>query len=166
MGARDDLAAEIEDLTEEQAVLVRDWARMLMRRIHPKDRRSASPLADMLGIKNDGTGEDGIARFSVTVEPAHFNPHGVLHGGVIYTMIDSCMGAAVMARLEPPNFCATIELKVSYLEGVRGGRLLAEAEVVKEGRTIAFVDSRVRDDNGRIVATASGSMFIFRQEGQ
>ena len=77
-------------------------------------------------------------------------------------MVDSSMGAAVMAGLEPGETCATIELKISYLLPVRDGELVADTAVVKQGRNIAFAESKVTDDRGRLVATASGSMFIVR----
>jgi uncharacterized protein (TIGR00369 family) len=51
---------------------------------------------------------------------------------------------------------------VSYLAPVREGTLIAESEVVRQGRNIAFVESKVRDDGKKIIATASGTMFIFR----
>lgn len=160
---RTELRAIIDRLNDGQAVMVREWARMLNREVEFSQRRSASPLGDMLGIVSEGA-EAGRARFRVTVDPGMFNPNGVLHGGVIYVMVDSSMGAAVMGGLEAGLMCTTIELKVSYLQAVREGELVAETQVVKQGRNIAFTESKVRDDKGRIVATASGSMFILRPE--
>ncbi|MGB2693821.1 MAG: PaaI family thioesterase, partial [Dehalococcoidia bacterium] len=124
-----------------------------------------SPLADMLGVVSEGA-EAGRARFRVAAGPGLYNPNGVLHGGVIYVMVDSSMGAAVMGALEPGLMCTTIELKVSYLQAVREGEITCESEVTKLGRNIAFVDSRVRDDQDRIVATASGTMFILRPKAE
>lgn len=158
---RADVRDLLERLTNDQALMVREWARMLSREVGIKERRSASPLADMLGVVSEGA-EGGRARFRVAAHPGLYNPNGVLHGGVIYVMVDSSMGAAVMSNLEPGLMCTTIELKVSYLQPVREGELIAETEVVKQGRNIAFTESKVRDDQGRLVATASGSMFILR----
>jgi uncharacterized protein (TIGR00369 family) len=98
----------------------------------------------------------------LTVDPAFHNPNGVLHGGIVYTMIDYSMGGAVQPHLPEGDSCATIEVKVSYLASVREGTLTVETEVVKQGRNIAFLESKVTDDTGRIVATATGSMFVFR----
>jgi uncharacterized protein (TIGR00369 family) len=53
---------------------------------------------------------------------------------------------------------------VSYLAAVRDGTLTVETQVLKQGRNVAFTESKVTDDQGRLVATGSGSMFILRPE--
>jgi uncharacterized protein (TIGR00369 family) len=98
----------------------------------------------------------------LTIDPAWHNPNGVLHGGVVYTLIDYSMGGAVQAGLPAGEYCTTIEVKVSYLASAREGTLTVNTDVVKQGRNIAFTESKVTDDKGRLVATASGSMFVFR----
>ena len=74
------------------------------------------------------------------------------------------MGGAIQPNLPEGEHCATIEVKVSYLASVREGTLTVETEVVKQGRNIAFTESKVTDERGRLVATASGSMFIIRAD--
>ena len=75
------------------------------------------------------------------------------------------MGQAVQYGLPEGEHCATIEIKISYLTSVREGTVTVETEVVKQGRNIAFLTSKVTDDQDRLVATASGSVFIVRAEG-
>jgi acyl-CoA thioesterase len=77
-------------------------------------------------------------------------------------MVDYSMGGAVMSMLPPGEICATIEIKISYLAGVRGGVLTCETEMIKRGRRVAFLESRVTDDAGKLVATATGSFAVFR----
>jgi uncharacterized protein (TIGR00369 family) len=122
---------------------------------------SVGPLGDALGI-TVAVREPGHSRMVLQVDPGWHNPNGVVHGGLIYTLIDYSMGGAVSAGLAPEEYCTSIEVKVSYLSSVREGTLTAETHVFKEGRTIAFVESKVHDQSGRLVATGSGSMFIFR----
>jgi uncharacterized protein (TIGR00369 family) len=98
------------------------------------------------------------------VDPGWHNPHGVVHGGVVYTLIDYSMGGAVTSGLTAGQHCTSIEVKVSYLASVREGTLTVDSSVVKQGRNVAFVESKVTDDAGRLVATGSGSMFIFGAE--
>lgn len=160
---REELRAAVDRLSDEQALLVREWVRMLNRETEFAERRSASPMGDMLGVSSELV-EPGRARFRVRAQPGLFNPHGVLHGGVIYVMVDSSMGAAVMAGVAPGELCTTIELKISYLQPVREADLVCETEVTKQGHHIAFTESKVRDETGRLVATASGSMFILRPD--
>ena len=73
---------------------------------------------------------------------------GVLHGGAVYTMVDYSMGGAVMSTLPAGEICATIEIKISYLAGVRGGVLTCETDIIKRGRRVAFLESRVTDEAG------------------
>ena len=75
-------------------------------------------------------------------------------------MVDYSMGGATMSVLPPGDICATIEIKISYLAGVRGGRLTAETEIIKRGRRVVFLESRVSDHDGKLVATASGSFAV------
>jgi uncharacterized protein (TIGR00369 family) len=96
------------------------------------------------------------------IDPVWHNPNGVLHGGVIYTMVDYSMGSAVQPNLPEGEYCTTIEAKISYLASVREGTLTVDTEVVKQGRNIAFTASKVTDDKGKLIATGSGSMFIIR----
>ena len=161
----DELRSAIDGLTDEQAKTLLGWAGVVRRDAASKAAgASIGALADTLGIVSDGR-EPGRSTMHIDVDPAWNNPNGVLHGGIVYTMVDYSMGGAVMASLPEGHFCTTIEAKINYLASVREGRLSVETTVVKEGRNIAFTESKVTDDTGRIVATASGSMFIFRPEG-
>lgn len=165
---RDQLLAALDGLSEEQSRTLLGWVRALGRRNEPPDRRvtegSVGPLGDLLGIASEAR-EPGRARMRLAVDPAWHNPNGVLHGGVIYTLIDYSMGGAVQHSLPEGQYCTTIEVKVSYLAPVREGALTVETNVIRQGRNVAFTESKVTDDAGRLVATASGSMFIFRAEG-
>ena len=161
-GPRDELRATIDGLTDEKAQTLLGWARMLSRERPTLDEEhTVGALADMLGIVTE-TQEPGHGRMRLRVDPAWHNPHGVLHGGVIYTMVDYSMGGAVMRSLPEGQLCTTIEIKISYLAPVREGTLIVETDVVRQGRNIAFTESKVTDERDRLVATASGSMFILR----
>jgi acyl-CoA thioesterase len=160
----EELRAAVESLSEDRARTLLGWLRTMKREreggaFAPVQERSSGPLADMLGIISEREGH-GRSRMRLTVDPAWHNPNGVLHGGAIYTLIDYSMGGAVQPDLPPGEHTATIEVKVSYLASVREGTLWVETQVVKQGRNIAFTESKVWDHNARLVATASGTMFI------
>lgn len=159
---RAELLAAIDGLTDEKVRTMLGWTDML-RRGSPdvSTPRSVGALGDLLGIASEPS-EPGRSRMRLDVDPAWNNPHGVLHGGVVYTMLDYSMGMAVMSVLPAGEHCATIEVKISYLVPVAGGSLTVQTDIVKRGRNIAFTESKVTDDSGRLVATGSGSMFILR----
>ena len=117
------------------------------------------PFADLLGLRRS-TMEDGRCRFEVTVRLEHMNPHGVVHGGVVYTLVDYAMGGAVTSRLQLGERCATLEIKINYLAPVSEGRLAAEAWVVARTARVAVLEARVQADGDRLVALATGSFYI------
>ena len=85
--------------------------------------------------------EEGRAVVVVDADARHLNAYGAVHGGAIATLVDVAMGGAVAAAgAEAP---VTIEMKVTYLEPGREGRLRAEAKVRKKGRRITIVEAEV-----------------------
>lgn len=171
---RQRLNAAIALLDDAQRQRLLDWAGSMSRDVDGARAPGASigPIAEMLHISRlpDGAGADGrgSVQYRLDVVPELLNPHGVLHGGAVYTMIDYSMGAATMAALPAGEICATIEIKVSYLAGVRPSgshatpTLTCETTIVKQGRNVVFLESRVADDSGAVVATASGSFAVIR----
>ena len=67
---------------------------------HQRHDPGVGPLASLLGIRRASMA-DGRARFDLTIRPDHMNPHGVVHGGVVYSLVDYAMGGALTSRLEP-----------------------------------------------------------------
>ncbi|THE65122.1 PaaI family thioesterase [Salinadaptatus halalkaliphilus] len=82
------------------------------------------------------------------------------NGAAAYAMADSGMGAALQSELDPDQRCATIEIKISYLEPVTDGELTCETIVLRRGGSVAFLESEVMQDE-TVVASASGSFSIF-----
>ena len=156
-----DAALDLLDDTQQQRLL--DWAGGINRNVENARAPGTSigPLAEMLHIINEGA-EGGRATYRLEVAPDLLNPHGVLHGGAVYTMVDYSMGGATMAVLPVGDICATIEIKISYLASVRGGILTCVTDVIKQGRKIVFLESKVMDASGKLVATATGSFAVIR----
>lgn len=115
-------------------------------------------LRDQLGFDIE-TGE-GSARAWLDCDERHLNPHGAVHGAVLFALVDTSMGAATLAVLEPENWCATIEIHTRFLRPVFAGRIEAVATVVKAGRRIVHLEADVTDGQGRSVARASGSFAV------
>jgi len=118
---RDRLNAAIELLDGAQRQRLLDWAGAMNATVVRAREPGASigPLAEALHISNLGAA-DGHATYRLDVAPELLNPHGVLHGGAVYVMVDYSMGGATMSVLPPGDICATIEIKISYLASVRG----------------------------------------------
>lgn len=151
----------IELLDDAQRKRLLDWAGVINANVSgARDPgTSIGPLAEQLHITNEGSA-DGHAVYALDVVPALLNPHGVLHGGAVYVMVDYSMGGATMSVMPPGDVCATIEIKISYLASVRGGRLTCNTHIIKRGSRVVFLESRVTDAEGAVVATASGSFAV------
>ena len=118
---------------------------------------SEFPLRTFLDFTIDD-GIDGEAVAALDVSDRHLNPNGVVHGGVVFTLVDTAMGRATMSVLEEGRICASIEVAVRYLRPINGGRLVATASVLRAGRRIVHLEGRVTvdgDDRPGAVVQAS-----------
>jgi uncharacterized protein (TIGR00369 family) len=113
----------------------------------------------LLGLRVDRA-EAGVSEAHVETRAEHFNPHGVMHGGVLFSLADTGMGAALYTRLEPGESCATIEIKMNFLKPVTEGRLRSVTEVLRRGRSTAVLESRLLCGES-LVAIALGTYAIF-----
>ena len=158
------LDAAIDQLDDVQRKRLLDWAGTINAAVDGARAPGSSvgPLADIMHISIHASGDGSHAIYKLQVTSDLLNPHGLLHGGAIYTMIDTSMGGATMGTLPVGEACATIEIKVSYLAAVRGGTLTCDTSVLKKGRNVVFLESRVTDDAGKLVAAATGSFAVIR----
>jgi uncharacterized protein (TIGR00369 family) len=105
----------------------------------------------------------GSATWDYVVKAEHFNPHGVLHGGVIMALLDTAMGYAVAEIVTPAGaFNLASQMNVHFLEAVRAGTITARASVRRHGRRVAVVEAEATDDAGRLVAVATATHAIIR----
>ena len=98
--------------------------------------------------------DDGSAVIELDAGEAHLNPHGTVHGGAIATLVDSAMGAAISTDGTAP---VTIEMKVTYLQPGRPGKLRAAAKVRKRGKRILIAEAEVTDEGDELIALALGT---------
>jgi acyl-CoA thioesterase len=117
------------------------------------------PFAELIGLVFERVGE-GESICKLDVNEKLFNPQNVVHGGVLYSLADTSMGGALYPLLENGDYCATIEIKISYFKPVREGVLKCSTALINKGKTLACLESEVYN-NGVVVAKASGSYSIF-----
>lgn len=122
-------------------------------------RPAHNPFGELIGIAGVRS-TAAKSRCHFTVRPELLNPHRVLHGGVMFSVMDTNMGDALYTLLEKGESCATIEIKINYLKPVAHGRLVCATRVVQRGRRIAVIESELRQ--GRtVIAKAIGTFAIF-----
>jgi uncharacterized protein (TIGR00369 family) len=105
-------------------------------------------------------------RVVVTLVPtdAHLNPAGTVHGGLTATLLDSCMGLAVLSTLDRGVSQTTLEFKISLIRPItpETGSIRAEGKVLNCGRRIGTAEGRVTDAKGRLLAHGTTTCLIFQ----
>ena len=117
------------------------------------------PLKQFLGMEIEST-EPGAATARVEIGDDHMNPFGAAHGAVVFAMIDTSMGRAATSLLEQDQLCASTDVHIRFLRPVGHGPVVAHSEVIRKGRTLIHLESRVTDSQGRLVATGTGAFAI------
>ena len=101
---------------------------------------------------------DGTATWEYTVDPAHYNTNGVLHGGVLMALLDTAMGHAVAALVGPQGrFNAAAQFNIHFFLPIKSGLIRARAEVKKLGKRLAVVESEAVDQDGRLLGIATST---------
>lgn len=119
-----------------------------------------NPFAQLVGFTlRLGRRGSGTATAVLEVRPELLNPHGVVHGGVLFSIADTVMGAALYTTLAPGESCATIEIKIHFLQPVVKGAIRCSTRLVHRGGRIAVLESHL--SVGRLqVAQALGTFTI------
>ena len=118
------------------------------------------PFNSYLGVQIERL-EKGEAVATLRLAAHHLNARGVVHGGVISSLLDTALGGAVISAIPREWWCATASLSVQYLEGAGDGLLKATGRVIRKGRRVAFAGGEVVDESGRTVAAAQGSWHLW-----
>ncbi len=117
------------------------------------------PFGDLIGLEFTENAE-GTSCCNIELCDRLMNPHGVVHGGVIYSMVDTGMGGALYTRLEQQQLCATVEIKIHYFKAVSTGNMICKTRIVNKGKRIAVLESEVKC-GGTLIAKALGTYSIF-----
>jgi uncharacterized protein (TIGR00369 family) len=108
----------------------------------------------------------GRATFAVNPAEYHYNPIGVVHGGLAATLLDSAMGCAVHSMLPAGAGYTTLEIKVNFIRAMTAetGRVRCEAKIVHSGARTATAEGRIVDEAGKLYAHGTTTCLILRDE--
>jgi acyl-CoA thioesterase len=112
-----------------------------------------SQSTELLGFDVESVHE-GRAIFRLDVRPTHKQIHGVVHGGIIAALADTTAAIAAYTAVPLGVELATLELKINYLEPVRGGRVKADARVLRAGRNFIVTECEILNESGSLAAKA------------
>jgi uncharacterized protein (TIGR00369 family) len=115
-------------------------------------------FARYLGLDTKRT--DGGAEVRIEVTEQALNSLGVAHGGVICSLVDHAIGAAVAFALGRGRRAVTVELKVNFLAATTSGTLIAKGRLIREGKHLVVGEADVTDPDGRMIAKGLGTWMI------
>jgi uncharacterized protein (TIGR00369 family) len=127
-----------------------------------RDRRlPAPPIAVLLGFDLVEV-EPGHAVFEITPGERHYNPIGVVHGGLAMTLLDSAMGCAVQTHMPAGGGYTTLEAKTNLVRAITSqtGTLRAIGRTLHVGKRMATAEGRLEDAAGKLYAHATTTCIV------
>ena len=121
------------------------------------------PFASLLNFDLVEVSE-GHAVFAVNPAEYHYNPIGVVHGGLAATLLDSAMGCAIHSTLPAGASYTTLEIKVNFLRPMSAetGLVRCEADIIHVGGRTAVAEGRILDEKGKVYAHGTTTCIVFR----
>ena len=115
------------------------------------------PYYSTLGLKLQEIG-NGKATFEIQISE-ELTQNGMVHGGVIASLIDSCCACAAISLVYPNGYITTIDLQVEFLKPATKGMLNAKAKCIKAGKNIFFCKAKVWNGEGELISTGSSQLL-------
>ncbi len=116
-------------------------------------------FGDLLGYKHRrAEGDSAVVELELGSE--HMSRAERVHGGVLFSLLDTAMGRAVISALPTGKGCATVEMKINFFRPVQSGRVKAIGRLVNLTRHTAYTEGELHNEEGKLVAKTSGTFFI------
>lgn len=111
-----------------------------------------------LGCKMESASREEVV-VTLDTQPHHMNMMGIVHGGVLSSLMDNAMGIAVMLE-RPGESTVTSNLNVHFLTPAKEGRLTVRANILHRTKRSMTTESRITHENGELVAIGTGSFRV------
>jgi len=125
---------------------------------------AANPVATLLGARPLAC-DPALGRITIAFEakPEFCNILGTVQGGMLTAMLDLVMSFAALSTMGGPGHVVpTVDMTTHFLSPARPGPIVGEGAVVKKGRTITFMEGRLRDGHGKLLTTATASGTLMK----
>ena len=129
-----------------------------------EERVRRSPFHQWAGLELVSVG-DGSSELRMELKPHHFNPQGIVHGGVIGAVADTAIGLALRSQLRPGLTHRTAQLNVHFLTKGEGNRIIALGQARHLGQRMGYGEADVLDGEGRLLARATGAFIVLPAPG-
>jgi acyl-CoA thioesterase len=116
-------------------------------------------FTEHLGFRTLGM-RDGAFTIELDLEQRHMSRAARAHGGVLFSMLDTALGRAVIEELPPGRGCATVEMKIHYFRPVQAGTIRAAGRCVQMTKSLAYAEGDIVNEEGKLLARATGTFFL------
>ena len=104
-------------------------------------------------------------RVDLDICAQHFQPFGIVHGGVLATLIDTATFWAAFMRLPEDSGLVNVDLKLNYLKSGIAGRLTAEGHCLRAGKLISYAEASVYNDARELLAHGTSTLMALPGKG-
>jgi uncharacterized protein (TIGR00369 family) len=129
-----------------------------------RNRIDSSPFHRWAGIELVSVG-NGEAEVVMELQPHHFNPQGIVHGGITAAIADTAIGLALRSMLKPGLTHRTAQLNVHFVAKGEGTRIVGRGHRVHLGQRMGYGEAEVVDGGGRLLARASATFIVLPAPG-
>jgi uncharacterized protein (TIGR00369 family) len=98
-------------------------------------------------------------------EQCHLQPFGIVHGGVLATLVDTATFWSVFLRLPEDAGLVNIDLKLNYLKSISTGLMTAQGRCIRAGRSINYAEASVKDKEGNLIAHGTSTLMVLPGKG-
>ena len=113
-----------------------------------------------LKIQDQGLDDDNNYVTFVDLEPIHLSRANLVHGGMIFTLLDCTLGRAIHSQIPEKHTSPTVEMKINYFRPAASGRLTCKGRIVNRGKQLCYAEGEVTNENGQLIARATGTFFV------
>ncbi len=128
------------------------------------EKVNTSPFPSHLQMKLHAISLDQ-ATVKLETAQCHLQPFGIVHGGVMATLIDTATFWSVFLRLPEDVGLVNIDLKLNYLKSIASGTMTAEGRCIRAGRSINYAEASVKDNEGHLIAHGTSTLMVLPGKG-
>ena len=105
--------------------------------------------------------DTGVSQLQIDISRKHLQPFGNVHGGVFASIIDAAAFWSVFLEVQDTSAgVTTVDLKLNYLAPAAEGKLIAKGRRIKIGRTLAYAEAEVRNEQGKLLTHGTSTLMI------
>ena len=125
---------------------------------------NASPFPDHMSMRLLEVALDR-AVLELNTGKCHLQAYGIVHGGVLATLIDTATFWSVYMRLPEGAGLVNIDLKLNYLKPVENGLLIAEGRAIRSGNSISYAETKVLNEKRELIAHGTSTLMTLPGKG-